>query len=142
MATSVSGLLSSTTSSTGLGQGIDVQQFVQLALANDTANITSLQNQQTAFGAQTTALQQITTGLNNLQSAAFALSDPLGALGALTTTSSNTSVVSATAASTAEAGTHTVTVNSLATTSSYYTNPVATSSTPLANGTFQIQVGS
>src|ERR1700743_2799031 len=119
MATSVSGLLSSTTSSTGLGQGIDVQQFVQLATANDTANITSLQNEQTALGSQTTALQQITTDLNNLQSAAFALSDPLGALGALTTTSSNSSVVSATAASTAEAGTHTVTVNSLATTSSY-----------------------
>ncbi|HEX3869421.1 MAG TPA: flagellar filament capping protein FliD [Pirellulales bacterium] len=119
-----------------------MQQFVQLALANDTANITSLQNQQTTLGAQTTALQQITTDLNNLQSAAFALSDPLGALGALTTSSSNTSVVSATAASTAEAGTHTVTVNSPATTSSYYTNPVATSSTPLASGTFQIQVGS
>jgi flagellar hook-associated protein 2 len=142
MATSVSGILSSTTSATGLGTGIDVQQFVQLATADDTANITSLQNEQTALGSQTTALTQITTDLNNLQSAAFALSDPLGALGALTTTSSNSSVVSATAASTAEAGTHTVTVNSLATTSSYYTNAVATSSTPLSNGTFQIQVGS
>jgi flagellar hook-associated protein 2 len=142
MATSVSGILSSTTSATGLGTGIDVQQFVQLATADDTANITSLQNEQTALGSQTSALKQITTDLNNLQSAAFALSDPLGALGALTTTSSNSSVVSATAASTAVAGTHTVTVNSLATTSSYYTNAVATSSNPLATGTFQIQVGS
>jgi flagellar hook-associated protein 2 len=115
---------------------------VQLALSNDQANITTLQNQQTAFNSQSTALQQITTDLNNLQSAAFALNDPLGSLSAQTATSSNSSVLSATAASTAASGAHTITVNSLATTSSYYTNPVASSSTPLATGSFQIQVGS
>ncbi len=40
MAGSVSGLLSSTSTGTGLGQGIDVAQFVTLALAGDQANIT------------------------------------------------------------------------------------------------------
>lgn len=142
MATSITNLLSSTNSGTGLGQGIDVQQFVTLALASAQQNITQLQNQQTTLTSQTTALQQITTDLNNLQTAALALNDPLGALSALVTTSSNSNAVTATAASTASAGTHSITVNSLATTSSYYTAPVATSSTPLATGTFQIQVGS
>jgi flagellar hook-associated protein 2 len=134
--------VAATNTSTGLGTGIDVQQFVQLALASDQANITSLQNQQTALNAQTTALQQITTDLNNLGSAAFALNDPLGALNAQTTTSSNTGVLSATAASTAVAGSHTITVSSLATTSSYYTNAVASGSTALATGSFQVKVGS
>ncbi|HUI74684.1 MAG TPA: flagellar filament capping protein FliD [Candidatus Acidoferrum sp.] len=131
-----------TSASTGLGTGIDVQQFVTLALANDQANITNLQNQQTALNAQTTALQQITTDLNNLQSAAFALSDPLGSLASETATSSNTNVLNATASSAAQAATHTITVNSLATTSSYYTNAVADGNTAIGTGSFQIQVGS
>jgi flagellar hook-associated protein 2 len=139
MSTSASNLLSST-SGTGLGQGIDVQQFVTLALASDQANITHLQAQRTQLNSQTTALAQITTDLNNLRSTAFALSDPLGALNALTTTSSNSGVLTATAASSALAGTHNITVSSLATTASYYTNSLPTS-TVLAAGSFNVQVG-
>jgi len=138
MATSTSNL--SIASTGGLGAGIDVQQFVTLALAGDQANITQLQKQQTALNSQTTALSQITTDFNNLQTAAFALSDPLGALNALTTTSSNSGVVSATASSSALAGTHSVTVSALATTSSYYTNSLA-ATTVLAPGSFSVQVG-
>jgi flagellar hook-associated protein 2 len=142
VATSITNTLAASNTSAGLGTGIDVQQFVQLATAGDQANITALQNQQTTLSSQTAALAKITTDLNNLQSAAFALSDPLGALDAQTATSSNSNVVSAVAASTATAGSHSVTVNSLATTSSYYTDPVASSSTPLTTGSFQVQVGS
>lgn len=145
MATSLNGLTSaaaSTNTTTGLGQGIDVQQFVTLAVAGDQANITNLQNEQTTFNSQTTALQKITADLNSLQTAAFALNDPLGALDAQLATSSNTSVVGATSSSTAASGNHTVTVSNLATTSSYYTDPVASSSTPLSAGSFTIQVGS
>jgi flagellar hook-associated protein 2 len=144
LATSISGLTSSaatTSGSTGLGQGIDVQQFVKLAVAGAQANITNLQDQQTTLNSQTTALQQITTDLNNLQNAAEALSDPLGALDAQVATSSNSGVLNATAASTASSGEHTVTVTNLATTSSYYTDPVASSNTPLSTGSFTIQVG-
>jgi flagellar hook-associated protein 2 len=140
MAGSVSGLLSSTSTGTGLGQGIDVAQFVTLALAGDQANITQLQTQQTALNSQTTALSKITTDLNNLQQTSFALGDPLGALNALTTTSSNSGVVTATAASSALAGTHNVTVSSLATTSSYYSNSLNPTTT-LAAGSFNVQVG-
>ncbi len=145
MATSLNGLSTADGSSntgTGLGQGIDVQQFVTLAVAGQQANITNLQTEQTGLNSQTTALQQITTDLNNLQTAADALSDPLGAFDALDATTSNSGVVSATAASTATSGEHTVTVTNLANTSSYYTNPVATSSTPLTTGSFTVEAGS
>ncbi|HZS72159.1 MAG TPA: flagellar filament capping protein FliD [Candidatus Acidoferrum sp.] len=127
--------------STSLGQGIDVQQFVTLALSGDQANITNLQNTQSILNAQTTALAKITADLNNLQSAVFALNDPLGAVASQTATSSNSNVLGATAASSAVPGVHTVVVTSLATTSSYYSDPVTTSSTPLATGSFQFQVG-
>ncbi len=127
--------------STSLGQAIDVQQFVTLALSGDQANITNLQNTQSILNAQTTALAKITADLNNLQSAVFALNDPLGAVASQTATSSNSNVLGATAASSAVPGVHTVVVTSLATTSSYYSDPVTTSSTPLATGSFQFQVG-
>ncbi len=127
--------------STSLGQGIDVQQFVTLALSGDQANITNLQNTQSILNAQTTALAKITADLNNLQSAVFALNDPLGAVASQTAISSNSNVLGATAASSAVPGVHTVVVTSLATTSSYYSDPVTTSSTLLATGSFQFQVG-
>jgi flagellar hook-associated protein 2 len=141
MASSISGA-SSTNSSTGLGTGIDVNAFVQAALANDQANITQLQNQQGNINAQSKALTQITSDLNALQSAVFTLKDPLGILAAQSATSSNTAVLTASASSVAEAGTHTITVNNLATTSSYFTDPVGSSSAALGTGSFQLQVGS
>jgi flagellar capping protein FliD len=70
MATSATNI---STTGTGLGGGIDVQQFVTLALAGDQAHITQLQQQQSTLNSQTTALSQITSDFNNLQSAAFAL---------------------------------------------------------------------
>jgi flagellar hook-associated protein 2 len=141
MASSISGA-SSVNSSTGLGSGIDVNAFVQSALANDQASITQLQNQQSTINAQSKALAQITSDLNALQTAVFSLNDPLGSLAAQAATSSNTAVLTASASPAAVAGTHTITVNNLATTSSYYTNAVASSSTALGTGSFQLQVGS
>ena len=152
MATSVSSLLSGTSngtspsstsnSNTGLGQGIDVTSFVTQALAGDQAIITNRQNQQITINAQTSALAAITANLTALQSAASALNDPFGVFASETATSSNSSQLTATASSTAIAGTHSIVVTSLATTSSYYSAPVATSSTLLATGdTIAISVG-
>lgn len=133
---------SGTTSGTGLGQGINVQQFVQFAVADQQAVITSLQTQEATLGSQSGEISSISSDLNNLASAAAALSDPLGAFESQVATSSNTSVLSATASSTAAAGSHTITVNSLATTSSYYTNELPSSSSTISPGSFTFQVGS
>jgi len=91
-------------SSTGLGQGIDVNTFVQSALSFDQANINQLQTQQSIVDAQSKALSQITSDLNALESAVFSLKDPLGSLASQTAASSNTSVLTAAASSSALAG--------------------------------------
>jgi flagellar hook-associated protein 2 len=152
MATSLSGLTSTglstsggasgTSSYPGLGQGINVTSFVQAAEAGAQANITGVQTEQTSVTAQSSALAAITSDLNALQTAANALQDPLGVLASETATSSNSNDLTADATSSAVAGTHTIAVTSLATTSSYYSDAVATSSTPLATGdTISISVG-
>ena len=142
MSTTSLSLGSSSSSSSSLGQGIDVMSFVQAAMTYDQANITNVQNQQTSIANQAKALTQITSELSSLQDAAYALQDPLGDLNSLTANSSNSSALTATASSAALVGAHTITVNSLATTSSYYTGPLNSSSTAISQGTFQIQVGS
>lgn len=139
---STSGSTSGTSSYPGLGQGINVTSFVQAAEADAQANITNVQNDQTSVNAQSSALAAITSDLTALQTAANALQDPLGVLASETATSSNSNELTADATSAAVSGTHTIAVTSLATTSSYYSDPVATSSTPLATGdTLSISVG-
>jgi flagellar hook-associated protein 2 len=147
MATSSSSLItglgtSSATNTSGLGQGIDVNSFVTQALAGDQAIITNRQIQQTGIDQETSALATISANLTALKSVASALNDPFGIFASQTATSSNPNLLTATAASTAVAGTHTIVVTSLATTSSFYSAPVATSSTPLATGdTIAISAG-
>ena len=133
---------SSTSGTSGFGQGINVQQFVQFALANQTATIAALQNQQTSLNTQSAEITKISTDLSNVDNAVFALNDPLGVLSSQVATSSNSAVVNATASSTATSGSHSITVNSLATTSSYYTGALTTSTSTIAAGTFQVKVGS
>ena len=136
------GSLGATSGLGGLGAGIDVQAFVQAALTAPENQLQTLQTEQTSFSSQASALQTIQTDLSNLQTAEQALSDPLGDLNGQTAASSNTTVLAAAADGTATPGVHNILVNSLATTSSYYTNDVATGDTTIATGSFQLQVGS
>jgi flagellar hook-associated protein 2 len=131
-----------TGSNTGLGQGINVTSFVQSAESDQQAQITALQTQQSTIGTQASTLATISGDLTALQSSVFALNDPLGVLSDELATSSNPNAVTATASGSATPGTHTIAITSLATTSSYYSDPVATSSTPLATGdSFTISAG-
>jgi flagellar hook-associated protein 2 len=121
---------------------IDVQSLLNSALAAAQAPLTNLQQQQTTEQTQSAALQVIGNDVTALSTAAQALTDTNGAINALTANSSDSTVLTASADSFAQAGTHSIVVNSLATTASYYTNAVATATTTLAAGTFQIAVGS
>jgi flagellar hook-associated protein 2 len=121
---------------------IDVQALLNSALAAAQAPLTNLQQQQTTEQTQSAALQVIGNDVTTLTTAAQALTDTNGAINALTANSSDSTVLTASADSFAQAGTHSIVVNSLATTASYYTNAVATATTTLAAGTFQIAVGS
>jgi flagellar hook-associated protein 2 len=122
--------------------GIDVQTAVAQAISNESGPLTQMQNQQAAFTSDTSDINQIETDIGTLQTALSGLSDPVGALNAMTTTSSASSLVTASAESGTVAGTHVVAVNNLASTASWYSGSVATSSTALATGSFTFQVGS
>jgi len=142
LSSSGSGTGSSSTTGTGLGAGIDVQQFVQYAVANQQATITNLQNQQSSLASQNSEISNIQSQLTALDNAANALSDPLGAFNAQVATPSDPSILSATTNGSAAAGTHTISVTNLATTSSWYTDEVANGNAALDTGdTFVINVG-
>jgi flagellar hook-associated protein 2 len=125
---------SGTTGGTGLGQGINVQQFVQYAVSDQEATITNLQNQQSTLASENSEISTIQSELTNLDNDANALSDLNGVFSAQTATSSNPDILSASSDGTATAGVHTISISNLATTSSWYTDSVASSSTQLASG--------
>lgn len=139
---SILGGSQSNSSSGGLGAGIDVSQLVSAAMANQTAELTVMQSQQTQVTNEQSALTSFNSDVQTLQNAVYALTDPVGQMTAIAATSSDSSILSATAVSGTPSGTHTITVSNLATTSSAYSTAVASSSTPLATGTLSIQVGS
>jgi len=128
-------------SSGGLGAGIDVSSLVAAAMANQEAELTVLQDQQTTLSTQQTALASFATDVQALQTAAFALTDPAGQLTDVSATSSNSNVLTASASPGTASGTHSIVVTNLATTSSAYSTAETLSSTPLATGTISIQLG-
>lgn len=130
------------------GQGIDVASLVQQILTNQSTGPLSVwQGQETSLSTQNGLLSGIENNLTNLQTAVAALSDPAGALTAQDAASSQPAVLTATADSTAIAGTHTLEVNNLATIGTLYTNVIAAGANTsfLASGQttgdIQLQVG-
>ena len=128
-----------TSSSGGLGSGIDVSGLVAAAMADQTAELQLMQGQQTTLTTEQTSLTSFNTDVQTLQSAVFALTDPAGALTDVVATSSDPDSFTASAISGVTSGTHTVTVANLATTSSAYSTPVTAATIP--NGSLSIQVG-
>jgi flagellar hook-associated protein 2 len=129
------------------GQGIDVSSLVQQIISEQSGELTVWQGQQTTLATQEGLLEGMQNNLTNLQTAVAALADPTGALAAQAATSSNTSILSATADSTAIAATHNIVVTSLATSGTLYTDPIAAGADTsfLASGQttadIQLQVG-
>jgi flagellar hook-associated protein 2 len=128
------------------GQGIDVASLVSQIITEDSGQLTEWQNEQATLQGQASDLTTINTDLTNLATAVNALSDPLGALTAQEAASSNTSVLTGTAQTSALAGVHQIEVGSLATTGTVYTDEVAdpTASflpTGATTGEIDLQVG-
>src|ERR1700722_6389627 len=107
------------------GQGLDVSSVVQQIIAGQSGQLTVWEGQQTTFATQDGLLEGEENNLVNLQTAVAALADPAGALTAQAATSAQPDVLTATAQSTAIAGTHQIEVTSLATTGTLYTDPIA-----------------
>ena len=129
------------------GQGIDVSSIVQQIISSESGPISVWQGQETAIAAQNGELDGINNDLTNLQSAITALADPVGPFTALTATSSQPAVVTASTQSGAIAGTHQIVVTSLATSGTLYTDPIAAGpnasflASGQTTGDIQLQVG-
>jgi flagellar hook-associated protein 2 len=141
---SVSGVnLSSLLSALGSSSsGINVASAVSQAMTALSAPETNWKAQQVTLGTQTSGIDQIQGDVDALQTSLTTLSDPAGALASMTASSSDTDVVNASAAVGATAGTHVIMVTNIASSASAYSNAVATSSTPLATGSFTLTPGS
>ncbi len=133
-------------SSTGLnlGTGINVQSTVATIIQADSVPLTAMQNQQSTYSSQTSAINNINNLLYTLQNSVFTLEDPLGQLTARAATSSNSNVLTASVAAGASLANHVITVSKLASTSSTYstdTGLTGDSTIATGTGTFAIQVG-
>lgn len=134
--------LSAILSAFSSSQGINVQAAVAQALAAEAGPMVQWQQQQAFLQSQTSDLNVIEGHISTLQDALNGLNDPTGALMSMTASSSNSSVVTASAAPGAAPGNHVLVVNSVASTASWYSDSVATGDTALADGGFTLQVGS
>ena len=128
------------------GNGIDVKSIVNQILNQQTGPLTAWQNEQTDLSTQAGLLAGINNNLTSLASAVVALANPTGPLASQSATSSDTSILTASAQTTAAAGTHQIVVSKLATTGTLYTDPLQDGNTSfLASGTttgdIQLQVG-
>lgn len=123
------------------GTGLDVTATVDQILYAERAPERLMQLQQSLLAAQTSVLNSINTSLVTLQDKINDLKDVSGAINAKSATSSQTGILTATADTTAVAAVHTVIVQNLATTSTAYSDPLASADTTFAAGSFNLQVG-
>ena len=130
------------TMGTGPASGINYSQILAALQQYLSQPITVLQTQEGGYNNQLSAWQTIGTDLTNLNNAAQALASP-SLLQNYTATSSNTSIATATASSSALPGTYSFTVNQLAQANERGSQGVASTSTTVAGsgtGTFNITV--
>ena len=129
------------------GNGIDVQSVVNAILSPENSSLSALQNQQTDLSSQAGLLAGFNNNLSSLAAAVTALADPNGPLAYLTASSSQPSILTASAQTTAIPGTHQIVVSTLATTGTVYTDPLAGGAdisilpTNVTSGDIQLQIG-
>ena len=124
------------------GAGFDVSATVSAIMANLQNVETPWKTQLTSLQGEDTVLSNLGTLLSNLSNDVNQLTDFTGVMAQKTGSSSDTNVLQLTAATSgATAGTHTVEVKNLASTSSGYLTELPSASTTLS-GSITLQVGS
>jgi flagellar hook-associated protein 2 len=118
--------------------GIDVTSAVAAAIYADRAPERGWQADQATLSSQTTALTAIQTATQAVQNDMQSLNSLSGPLAGRSVTSSNANIVSATAASGTVAGTHTIVVNSLASTGAWYSDAAASPTATLPASSFTL----
>ena len=128
------------------GNGIDVKSVVNAILNRETGPLTIWQNQQTDLSTQAGLLTGLNNNLTSLAAAVISLANPNGPLASQSATSSQPGILTASADTTATAGTHQIVVSNLATIGTIYTNPLADDNTSFLTGSatsgdIKLQVG-
>ncbi len=122
--------------STSSTSSLDVNAIVTSLMSLERQPITKLNTKQTDYQAKITALGLIKSKVDAFQTAVKGLSNPSsGSFVAFKATSSNTSVLSATANSTAVAGTYSLNVDSLAQSQKLVAAGQTSSTTAISDGT-------
>ena len=124
---------------TGPESGINYTSILNALNQALSAPITLMQAQETPLNNQLSAWQSIGSDISALSSSASALGQP-SLFQTYTAASSNTSVATATASSSAIPGTYSFTVNQLAQASEIASQGIAATSTTVGTGTFGITV--
>jgi flagellar hook-associated protein 2 len=135
-AINISSILAATTGATT--PGIDVTAAVAAAIYADRAPERGWQADQATLTSQTNALTAIQTATQAVQNDIQTLNSLGGPLAARSVTSTNTNIVSATATTGTAAGTHTIVVNSLASTGAWYSDAAASSTATLPSSSFTL----
>ncbi len=125
------------------GQGINVASTVAQMVTQLQATETPYKNQLTALQSQDTVISNLGSLLSTLSNDISALTDPAGILSGKQGSSSDTNTLALlSATTTASAGSHTVTVQQLAQTSTEASSAVAANDTLSGSFTFHIGSGS
>lgn len=136
----ISSILEAATGSSSAG--IDVTTAVNAAVTAAQAPETNWENQQTTLQSQSTALTSLQTATTTLDNDVQALNSLTGPFSASLVSSSNSNLVTGSAASGSTTGNDVVVVNSLATTASWSSNTLANETTDLPPETFVITTAS
>jgi flagellar hook-associated protein 2 len=132
----ISSILQAATGSSS--SGIDVTAAVNASVTAAQAPEVNWENQQSTLQSQANALTQLQTSANTLDNDVQALNNLTGPLSASLVNSSNSSLVTGSAAPGSSVGNDVVVVNSLATTASWSSNALASATTNLPPETFVI----
>ncbi len=118
--------------------GIDVNAAVSAAVTAARAPENTWLNQESLVQSQANALTSLQNGVSTLDGDLQSLNNILGPLSSMSVSSSNSGIVTGSAVSGTSAGNHVIVVNNLATTASWASDTVASATTPLAAGSFNI----
>lgn len=130
-----------TITSAGVGSGLDVEGIITKLMAVERAPLTALQKRQATYSSEISALGQVKSDLSALQTAieAFSTGNNVYSYKATVGAVGNTTVASASADTTAVAGTYSLEVQQLATSEKLMS---AAGADPSAGGSLTIDIGS
>src|SRR5258708_31223948 len=130
--------MSSVISSTGIGSGLDINSIVSsLTTAKDAPETNALNRSKTSLTAEVAAFGTFNSALATFQATLATLQDPTKLAGR-TATLGDTTIATATAASSAVAGQYSIQVQNLATAASLSSQPVASATSNIGTGTLTI----